>query len=155
MTKPRCTNLTVRAYVDGACRGNPGPGACGGHIEWSDGHTAEFAHVEHGTTTNIRQELMAVIGAIYAVKKALRAVNTRDNRHRVMLFIYSDCQNVVQCATGAMRVHANRDLWQQYTTAVRDFPGTVAVQWIPREQNTRADAIVSRALRGHLEGVLT
>lgn len=140
--------ITVRAYVDGACRGNPGIGACAGIIEWPDEEAREFAHYEGEITTNIRMEIMAVLGAVIEVKKWL------ERRHqRAHLYIYSDCQNVVQCASGVYTTRANADLWSRWRALCANFPGTIAVQWIPREENHRADALVNTTLDEALEPV--
>lgn len=132
--------ITVRAYVDGACRGNPGFGACGGHIEWPDGTSREFAHIEPDITTNFRMELMAVVQAMRVVASAMER-----SGQRAALYIYSDCQSVVQCAGGENVTRSNADLWQAFHREVGYFPGAVVVQWVPREDNMRADSIVAAA----------
>ncbi len=138
--------ITVRAYGDGKCISNPGFGACGGHIEWPEGspfgaRSQEWAHIAPEVTNSYRMELQAILGALVLVRRAMASRNVA-----VKLFIYSDAQNVVQCAMGQLGVHTNRDLWQKFENEIACFPGEVMVQWIPREDNARADEIVARAM---------
>ena len=58
----------VVIYADGACKGNPGPGGWGAWISMG-GHSKELCGGEPVTTNN-RMELMAVIRALQALKRA-------------------------------------------------------------------------------------
>lgn len=69
--------MKVKAYTDGACSGNPGPGGwafsliCGTHtLERSGG-------IEH--TTNNAAELTAILEALKALKKACALEVTTDS----------------------------------------------------------------------------
>ena len=57
----------VDIYTDGACRGNPGPGGWGALLS-AAAHEKEISGAENATTNN-RMELMAVIGALEALKR--------------------------------------------------------------------------------------
>ena len=57
------TEKQVRAYTDGACKGNPGPGGYGVRIRYPDGRVKEYGGDEAPSTNN-RMELMAVIEAL-------------------------------------------------------------------------------------------
>ncbi|MGH6892851.1 MAG: RNase H family protein [Dongiaceae bacterium] len=53
----------ITCYVDGACRGNPGPGGWGVLVELPDGSTVEHWG-GNPATTNQRMELTAVAEAL-------------------------------------------------------------------------------------------
>ena len=52
-----------RAYTDGACLGNPGPGGWGVRILYADGTVCELGG-KAAATTNNRMELQAAIAAL-------------------------------------------------------------------------------------------
>jgi ribonuclease HI len=55
-------------FADGACLGNPGPGAAGSIVADTK-HVVEVGHFE-GSTTNNRMEIMAVIQALDVLEKS-------------------------------------------------------------------------------------
>ena len=69
----------VIIYTDGACSGNPGPGGWGALL-LSGTHEKEMSGGEPSTTNN-RMELMAVIEALNALKKPVRAVVYTDSQY--------------------------------------------------------------------------
>ncbi|HWS14448.1 MAG TPA: RNase H family protein, partial [Rhodocyclaceae bacterium] len=64
-------NDAVEIYTDGACSGNPGPGGWGVLLR-SGGQEKELCGGEARTTNN-RMELTAVIRALEALKRPVRA----------------------------------------------------------------------------------
>ena len=58
---------SVRAYTDGACSGNPGPGGWGVVLQFGD-HERELKGGESDTTNN-RMELTAAMAALKALKE--------------------------------------------------------------------------------------
>jgi ribonuclease HI len=70
---------TVDIYADGACRGNPGPGGWGALL-LSGGQERELSGAETQTTNN-RMELMAVISALRALKRRVRARIYTDSQY--------------------------------------------------------------------------
>ena len=104
--------MTVHAFTDGACSGNPGPGGWGVVLRWN-GHERELFGGEAQTTNN-RMELMAVIAGLEAVKRPCRVE------------IYSDSQYVLKglkewmdqwikrgWRTASKQPVKNQDLWEQ------------------------------------------
>src|SRR5258708_40036786 len=67
----------VEIYTDGACRGNPGPGGWGVILRYK-GKEKELCGGEAATTNN-RMELMAVIRALEALKRASRRGGFNDS----------------------------------------------------------------------------
>jgi len=52
----------IKAYTDGACTGNPGPGGWGVVVYFTDGEIYELGGVKQ--TTNNRMEMQAAIAAL-------------------------------------------------------------------------------------------
>ncbi len=69
----------IEIFTDGACSGNPGPGGWGALLRQGD-HTKEMSGGESQTTNN-RMELMAVIEALKALKKASDITLYTDSRY--------------------------------------------------------------------------
>jgi len=69
----------IEIFTDGACSGNPGPGGWGALLRQGD-HTREMSGGESQTTNN-RMELMAVIEALKALKKASDVTLYTDSRY--------------------------------------------------------------------------
>lgn len=69
----------VEIFTDGACRGNPGPGAWAVLLRYQ-GKEKMLSGVELDTTNN-RMELMAAIQALMALKKPCSAVLSTDSQY--------------------------------------------------------------------------
>ena len=69
----------IEIFTDGACSGNPGPGGWGALLRQGD-RTREMSGGESQTTNN-RMELMAVIEALKALKKASAVTLYTDSRY--------------------------------------------------------------------------
>lgn len=103
----------VMMYVDGACKGNPGPGGWAAILQCGE-HTKELVGgADH--TTNNRMELQAVIEGLKALKK------------RSVVKLVTDSQYVIQMLKGA-RAKANQDLVEE----LRQLAGQhqVQAQWV-------------------------
>jgi len=102
----------IEIWTDGACRGNPGPGGWGALLR-SGEHLREL----HGgalATTNNRMELIAVIEALSAVKRASPIVIHTDSQY-VRLGITEWMAQWVRRGwkTSENKPVKNVDLWQQ------------------------------------------
>ncbi len=116
--------VTTRAYTDGACRGNPGPG---GWAYVAD--SGPWASGSEPRTTNQRMEIMAAFRAVSDIAGPLEVV--------------SDSTYVVKCFNdrwwaGWLRRGwknsqgkpvANRDLWEPFVELVR-ARGDVTFTWV-------------------------
>jgi len=121
----------VMMYVDGACKGNPGPGGWAAVLRCGE-HTKELVGgADH--TTNNRMELQAVIEGLKALKK------------RSVVRLVTDSQYVIQMLKGA-HARANQDLVEE----LRQLAGQhqVQAQWVKghngHELNELADELASR-----------
>jgi ribonuclease HI len=102
----------ITIYTDGACSGNPGPGGWGA-ILMSGPHRKELKGGEAHTTNN-RMELMAVISALEALKKASRVDLFTDSqyvRNGITAWIHGWKRNGWK--TADKKPVKNAELWQK------------------------------------------
>lgn len=143
----------VVIYADGACKGNPGPGGWGAWISMG-GHSKELCGGEPVTTNN-RMELMAVIRALQALKRACDVK------------VYTDSVYVQKGMTewiGAWKKRGwrtadkkpvkNDDLWQELDEIAQQH--TVEWLWVKGHAgdagNERADALANQGVDQVLHG---
>ena len=101
----------VRAFTDGACSGNPGPGGWGAVLQFGD-----HERVLHGgaaDTTNNRMELTAAIEALRALSEPCRVSLTTDSTYvkdGITQWLTNWKRNGWK--TAAKKPVKNQDLWQ-------------------------------------------
>lgn len=131
----------VKLFVDGGCRGNPGPGAAGAIVLSDDerelGRDSEIL----GYTTNNQAEYSAVILGLNLCAKY--------TRRRVS--VYSDSKLVVKQMTGAWRLKDDdlRELFKEVKAEEQVFDEVVYTQ-VSRGNPyiTKADRLVSEIFEG-------
>lgn len=123
-------------YADGASRGNPGPASYGVSIVDQAGNiVAEFGE-QLGIRTNNYAEYQGVIAA-------LRFLSTTDYRQ---ITIRMDSKLVIEQLSGRWKVKSD-DMRELVGEASRLLgPFEAKLEWIPREQNSRADQMANEAL---------
>ena len=123
-------------YADGASRGNPGPASYGVSIVDQSGNViAEFGE-KLGIRTNNYAEYQGVIAA-------LRYLSTTDYRQ---ITIRMDSKLVIEQLSGRWKVKSD-DMRELVGEASRLLgPFEARLEWIPREQNSRADQMANQAL---------
>lgn len=125
-------------YCDGASRGNPGPASYGVSIVDERGEViAEFGE-QLGVRTNNYAEYQGVIAALrYLSDTAYRDVTIR-----------MDSKLVIEQLAGRWKVKSPdmRELVSEASRLLGPFRATL--QWIPREENSRADELANQALDG-------
>lgn len=137
------TMKTVEIYTDGACSGNPGPGAYGAVLLYG-GRRKELSG-GYRLTTNNRMEIMGVLVALEALTEPCR-VN-----------LYSDSKYVVDAVSkgwakkwrknGWMRTKTekalNADLWERMLALLETHD--VAFHWVKghadNKENERCDEL--------------
>jgi ribonuclease H / adenosylcobalamin/alpha-ribazole phosphatase len=127
-------------YCDGASRGNPGPASYGVSIVDSHGTViAEFGE-KLGVRTNNYAEYQGVIAA-------LRYLSGTDFRE---ITIRMDSKLVIEQLSGRWKVKSldMRELVAEASRLLGPFDATL--EWIPREQNSRADELANQALDGEV-----
>ena len=101
----------VRAFTDGACSGNPGPGGWGAVLQCGD-HEREL-HGGARDTTNNRMELTAAIEALKALNEPCRVSLTTDSTYvkdGITQWLTNWKRNGWKNA--AKKPVKNQDLWQ-------------------------------------------
>ena len=124
-------------YTDGGSRGNPGPAALGAVI----GSKEYAAYL--GTTTNNVAEYQAVI---FALKKA-RQILGKNKLKDTEVIVKLDSELVANQLNGRYKVLEPelQPLFMEIWNLRFDFPN-LTFQYVPREENTRADALVNQIL---------
>lgn len=131
-------DVPIRAYTDGACRGNPGPGGWAWAVEggaWASGHDPD--------TTNQRMEVRAVLELVTALDGPLVVV--------------SDSTYVVNCwrdqwwkgwlakgwKNSQRKPVANRDLWEPLVEVFRTR-SDLAMEWVKGHGGDPMNDLVDR-----------
>jgi len=128
----------VLAYFDGACRGNPGESGAGACIINDDGTAAWQECRALGAGTNNEAEYQALIMLLEEIeKRELKGVTVRGDSRLVVSQVNGDWK---------VREERLRPFVIRAQSLVRQ--NRVTLEWVPREQNTLADALSNRALDG-------
>lgn len=137
----------VIIYTDGACSGNPGPGGWGALLKCG-AVERELSGGERATTNN-RMELLAVIEALNALKKPVRAVVYTDSQYvqkGISEWIHGWKRKGWKTAGGDPV--KNVDLWQALDAAARVHE--VEWKWVKghagHPENERVDRLARDAI---------
>jgi ribonuclease HI len=135
--KDRLSENKLIIHTDGAARGNPGQAAIGAVIEDEKGNTITQISRRIGLTTNNQAEYQAIIAALkQAVSLGARHVELK-----------SDSELVVKQINGQYKIKniALRPLYQELVRLIGSLE-SFKISYIPRTQNTEADALANKAL---------
>jgi ribonuclease HI len=137
----------VEIYTDGACRGNPGPGGWAA-VLFYEGRERELAGAE-ALTTNNRMELTAVIRALEALKRPVRARVFTDSEYvRRGITEWVANWKARGWRTADRQPVKNRDLWEQLDRLAAAHQ--VEWQWVPGHAgvpgNERVDRLANQAI---------
>jgi ribonuclease HI len=129
--------VKVVVHVDGGARGNPGPAAVGAVVSTPDGEVLDEASALIGEATNNVAEYR---GLLLGLERA-RALGASE------VEIVNDSQLIARQVDGAYKVkHAGiQPLHAEAMRALDAFDGWT-IRSVPREENSRADALVNEAL---------
>ena len=139
----------VEIYTDGACSGNPGPGGWGAVMRYG-AHEKELCGGEAETTNN-RMEMMAVIKALSALKKASVVALYTDSKY-VMDGItkWVPGWKARGWKTADKKPVKNQDLWEQIDALVQKHD--VTFHWVKghagHPENERADELARAGVPG-------
>ncbi len=137
----------VKAFTDGACRGNPGPGGWGVLLRYGDTER-ELWGGESGTTNN-RMELTAAIRALGALKRPCTVDLYTDSQY-VRKGITEWLVNWKRKGwkTAAGKPVKNQDLWELLDTETARHD--VRWHWVKghsgHPENDRADELANRGI---------
>lgn len=133
---------SLKIYVDGAARGNPGESGIGVLIMDLEGNEiVRYAHYLGSNFTNNRAEYQALLHALQLARA-----------HAQNLQIYSDSQLMVEQMKGNYKVkHPDlKPLYDEAQTHLRNF-SKVSFTHVPREQNKIADQLANQAIDEKLQ----
>ena len=134
-------------YTDGACRGNPGPGGWGAVLMY--GTNEKDLWGGESDTTNNRMELTAVIQALAALRRPVRATIHTDSQYvlkGITEWIFGWKKNGWK--TSDKKPVKNADLWQKLDEL--RAPHHIEWRWVKGHAghpgNERADALANRGI---------
>ena len=136
-------DVPVRRFIvegDGGSRGNPGPAAYGALVR--DAATGEVLNSE-GLTLGVTTNNVAEYSALVAGLEMARALDPR-----AAVDVRLDSRLVIEQMAGRWKVK-HPAMKPLFAKARLLTPAVVTWTWVPREQNTAADALVNAALDGH------
>lgn len=123
-------------FIDGACRGNPGPAAVGVVITREGKTIAEISRCV-GEATNNRAEYLAVIDALQ------EAIRLQAKRVRIS----TDSELVYRQLTGVYRIKDEQlRIYVDQVLHLKSGIEHLELRHVPREQNKRADRLANQAL---------
>ncbi|HEX5803697.1 MAG TPA: ribonuclease HI [Azospira sp.] len=140
-------NEIIDIWADGGCRGNPGPGGWGVLLR-AGAHEKELWGGEPATTNN-RMELTAVIRALEAMKRPVRARIHTDSQYvqkGISEWIHGWKRNGWK--TSDKKPVKNADLWQE----LDGLAAKHKLEWLwvkghaGDPGNERADALANRGI---------
>jgi ribonuclease HI len=137
----------VDIYTDGACRGNPGPGGWAALLSFAD-REKELAGAEVLTTNN-RMELTAVIRALEALKRPVRARVYTDSEYvRRGITEWVHAWKARGWRTADRKPVKNQDLWQRLDELAAGH--AIEWHWVPGHAgvpgNERVDRLANEAI---------
>ena len=137
----------IEIYTDGACRGNPGPGGWAALLSKA-GHEKEISGAE-ALTTNNRMELTAVIRALEALRRPVRARVYTDSEYvRRGISEWLPGWKARGWRTAARKPVKNQDLWEQLDEL--SAAHHIEWRWVPGHAgvpgNERADQLANEAI---------
>lgn len=137
----------VDIYTDGACRGNPGPGGWAALLSFA-GREKELAGAE-ALTTNNRMELTAVIRALEALKRPVRARVYTDSQYvRRGILEWLSAWKARGWRTADRKPVKNQDLWERLEQAAAGH--SIEWHWVPGHAgvpgNERVDRLANEAI---------
>lgn len=137
----------VEIFTDGACKGNPGPGGWGAVMRYRGNERQLYGG--EAETTNNRMELMAVIRALEALKRPVKARVTTDSRYvqnGITEWIANWKRNGWR--TAARKPVKNSDLWRRLDELVQCHQ--VEWSWVKghsgHAENELADQLANRGV---------
>ena len=141
----------VEIYTDGACRGNPGPGGWAATLEYN-GRLRELSGAEAQTTNNL-MELVAVIRALEALSRPVRArVHTDSQYVRQGITEWMKAWKARDWRTADRKPVKNRDLWEQLDAL--DAGHEIEWRWVRGHSGVPGNERVDRLANAAIDAML-
>lgn len=131
--------LRLVVHFDGGGSSRGGPGAWGVVVAWEDGAVIEQFAGWHPDLTNNEAEYHGLLAALRAAAKYAPLER---------LTVRGDSQIVIRQVNGSYRCKQAhlKPLYTEACLLMRAL-GMPSLEWIPREENTAADALSTQALK--------
>lgn len=128
--------MKALVYIDGACRGNPGPASCAAVVRAGDEPEKRLGLYLGMSTNNVAEYSGLILGLTEALDSGADDVEVR-----------SDSNLCVQQVNGEFKVKNEKliPLHARAQSLLRKFRSWDVV-YIPREQNAAADSTSNRVL---------
>lgn len=147
----KIVKLEKKIYCDGACSGNPGPGAWA-YVIFENNIEVAFATGCEKNTTNNRMELMAAIMALQSLSEnesCSLIVDSQYLRNGITSWIFTWKKNGWKSSSGQVK---NRDLWERLDSLTQN----VKIEWIWQKGHAnslhdRADELARGAVKNSLD----
>ena len=138
----RRTRIRYVLHIDGACRGNPGPGSSAAVVLDETGAVIAERGVRLGQTTNNVAEYTALLRGLELVRELAAKAGGAPS-----VVVRTDSELMVMQLNGRYRVKHPRlkPLFAKAKALLDAIPGT-RVEHVPRERNRLADALANRVL---------
>lgn len=135
--------MKLTIYCDGGSRGNPGQAAVGGLVS-SNGKLMGTISQTIGVATNNEAEYSAVIASLDWIIN--NRVVPKSKKPEIEFFI--DSKLVANQLAGEYKIKQNhlKKLALKVYNLLNKLKATANFNYIPREKNQKADALVNRAL---------
>lgn len=129
--------MKATLWTDGGARGNPGPAAAGIVIRQGDEVVWQEGFFLGTDLTNNQAEYLALLRGVTKAKE----LGVQE------LLGHMDSQLVVEQVNGRYKVKdaGLQQRWQEVRQALQDF-GDWQLTYVPRAENSAADALVNKAL---------
>lgn len=138
----------VEIYTDGACRGNPGPGGWAATLQRGEA-LRELSGAEAATTNN-RMELTAVIRALEALKRPVKARLHTDSEYvRRGITEWLPAWKRRDWHTADRKPVKNRDLWEQLDRLAAGHQ--IEWCWVPGHAGVPGNERVDRLARAAID----
>lgn len=133
--------MKLRAFTDGASRGNPGDAAIGIVITNEQGITVRRHKKYLGTTTNNIAEYTALLECIELVKNS-------ETFRCSELVVQTDSELMARQLNGTYKVKDSglKIMFQKVNDSLATAPFSFSIVHIPRSQNKEADALANEAI---------
>lgn len=141
------TESTLRLITDGACRGNPGPGAWGAWLRQSEHERVLWGYAPQ--TTNNRMELDAAVQGLQALKRPSQILVRSDSQYLIkgMTEWLAGWQKRGWRSAGGAAVK-NQELWQALASLAQTHQ--IRWEWVRGHagdaENEAVDALINRVL---------
>ena len=131
--------MTIRCYVDGACRPNPGKGGIGVVIRGDSWDYTVSKALPGNKVSNNQAEYQSIIEALLQL--------SLNNLYDRKIVIYSDAEMAVEQLNGERGVERGSYVpyYRTAKTLKVKFP-KLSFSWIPREQNAETNLLASEAI---------